>query len=137
MAGGSQYYAEIYGPDSYCSRTLGALVGFTTMNYAILDVYSQDQLLLCNYEPICQFYTITNGRPVYTRDEFTVESHCVAQQELEKFFGQKVFFQPMPSFIFFNTQTMHVKSVFHSSIAMFSLKNLPLWRVSNPGLLFM
>jgi hypothetical protein len=36
----------------------------------------------------------------------------------------KNIFGPMPLFIFFNTQTMHNKSIVHNSIAMISLKTL-------------
>jgi hypothetical protein len=42
------------------------------------------------------------------------------------------------TFIFLvNSQTMHIKSILHNSIAMFFPKKLVLWRDSNPGLLFL
>jgi hypothetical protein len=42
----------------------------------------------------------------------------------------------MPLFLFFNTQTMHIKSIVHNSIAMTSKKPYTL-RDSNQGLLFL
>jgi hypothetical protein len=42
----------------------------------------------------------------------------------------------MSLFLFFNTQTKHIESIIHNSIAMFFPKNPMPWRESNPGLLF-
>jgi hypothetical protein len=55
---------------------------------------------------------------------------------IEKSHGkyEKVIFWSMPLFLFFRTQTRHIKTVIHYSIAMFSPKNLITWQESNPGL---
>jgi hypothetical protein len=44
----------------------------------------------------------------------------------------------MPSFLFFNTQTMPIKSIVHTQQHCYDFrKKLKPWRVSNPGLLFL
>jgi hypothetical protein len=41
----------------------------------------------------------------------------------------------MPSFLLFNSQTMHIKSFYTQQHCYVSLKNLLPWQDSNPGLL--
>jgi hypothetical protein len=52
---------------------------------------------------------------------------------------KKVFFwgEVIAFFLFYNTQTMHIKSIKHINIAIFPIKKLTPWRDSSPGLLFL